>query len=382
MELKECSNRRETDCSVVMIDDDDIPEGVWMEIFSRLPLRTKIQLRCVSKRWHSLISDTYMSVLPPWDILFRYKKEDQCIHAYHVLGKFTGLYIVSKKGLELSSPGFSLEFLTHVRRGYYPLRVLGSSNGLILCCKRVHTQTDYYVCNTITARWLSLPKPLCTENHVNVGLSSQDGGGYKVVRIIRHRQMSNILDVEVFSPDTGKWKSLKVSCPRYIRMMSYYQAEPFRGVLHWIAYPDLVVAYDPNRNLGECRLIDLPKSEGYESFGKQVLGTCAGQLRYFRVERTTTFKIQQREGLPMPFNRRDRYLSSWTLVDYDSGEWSLDFRTKVNDLHQSALPLAFHPFDLRRVFMMCGRKIASYNYRSQKFMFIPSQISHLSRIGR
>ncbi|KAJ6311099.1 hypothetical protein OIU76_015762 [Salix suchowensis] len=81
-----------------LADDSEIPDGVLMEILSRLPLKPIFKFKCVSKRWLSVISDPSFamariekkSLSPAWDLLFCYMHDgDREFSAKDMLPRLT-----------------------------------------------------------------------------------------------------------------------------------------------------------------------------------------------------------------------------------------------------------------------------------------------------
>ncbi|KAF2300812.1 hypothetical protein GH714_016010 [Hevea brasiliensis] len=148
---------------------------------------------------------------------------------------------------------------------------------------------------------------------------SQDDG-YKIVRILkncdgstyRDRDISKVLNLEIFSLDTGKWRNVKVSFSvRTGLHISFQRAVLYNGIMHWVhATSDQIIAYDPSKIINisdEFRLIHLPPCKGY-IVRDRVLGTCGDLLRRLMVE--GEYYVKQ-------------YLSVYTLRDYDAGVYGL-----------------------------------------------------------
>uniref|UniRef100_A0A6N2L6Z9 F-box domain-containing protein n=1 Tax=Salix viminalis TaxID=40686 RepID=A0A6N2L6Z9_SALVM len=305
-----------------LADDSEIPDGVLMEILSRLPLKPIFKFKCVSKRWLSVISD-------PSFAMARIEKKNREFSAKDMLPRLT-----FKNHPDFQHRNFSLEFLTReVQPQNQPIKVLSTSNGLILCCNTQRWQTDYYICNPLTTQWFSLPRPLLVQERVSIGFSSGDRS-YRVVRIVQSSDESAVLNLEIFSSDT---------------------AVVYNEIMHWSVSLSTILAYDPNVNSDQCRLINLPIEK---------------RLCYLRVDVDDI----------RPLNAS---LRVWELKNYDSGEWFMRSKTLLADIasldylsisNYLIMPLAFHPFDTDTVYFHARGCIASCNLRTRRWAAITDKL--------
>ncbi|KAJ6346452.1 hypothetical protein OIU77_029324 [Salix suchowensis] len=353
-----------------LADDSEIPDGVLMEILSRLPLKPIFKFKCVSKRWLSVISDPSFamariekkSLSPAWDLLFCYMHDgDREFSAKDMLPRLT-----FKNHSDFQPRNFSLEFLTReVQPQNQPIKVLATSNGLILCCNTQRWQTDYYICNPLTTQWVSLPRPLLVQERVSIGFSSGDRC-YRVVRIVKSSDESAVLNLEIFSSDIGQWRQQMLSCP-IVRLLDL-PAIVYNEIMHWSASLSTILAYGPNVNSDQCRLINLPIEKRSLHLG--MIGLCSERLCYLRVDVDDI----------RPLNAS---LRVWELKNYDSGEWFMRSKTLLADIasldylsisNYLIMPLAFHPFDKDTVYFYARGCIASCNLRTRRWAAITDKL--------
>ncbi|KAK6121896.1 hypothetical protein DH2020_044357 [Rehmannia glutinosa] len=177
---------------VASIDD------LLKEILLRLPIKSLIRFKLVSKQWHSLITNPRFCRNPPLRKLKFFK---------------------DPKGI----------------------RIVHSCNGLLLCSSfqaRDNNRT-YYVYNPTTNKFSALPKPA-----VGGGISAKIDGMslafdptkspyYKVVCVQRlglHMVGGNLYQFEVYSSETGSWIKCGEPFTSQVNLkMEYIGMEPFIG---------------------------------------------------------------------------------------------------------------------------------------------------------
>ncbi|GAB2275202.1 hypothetical protein Dimus_009964 [Dionaea muscipula] len=328
--------------------DADLPDWFLSEILLHLPVKCLFRFKCVSKRWQQLISEpsfgcsynrrnhessTYSL---PWTFLF-FCTTRSLYAAFHLcnLGHHNNL---------LSSV---LEFVEGKHRAPRSGRVLACNSGLLLCHAAQCGKDLYYVCNPLTRQSVSLPRHPQLHKWVSIGfvVGQEEDCRFHVVRIAEFSGSSNVLDLEIFSSSVGKWVERKLLCVSPV-MLSIRQREavPYKGILHWREYNNKIIAYDPNKNTDQCRLLDMPKDRDRDAEG--VLGVSGESLRYLEVRR----RVHDR-GM----------ISVWMVKDYQLGEWDLEYRTSVDysPITRALLsnrgfllrPLAFHPVEPDMVYL-------------------------------
>ncbi|OMO59873.1 hypothetical protein COLO4_34020 [Corchorus olitorius] len=360
----------------LLFDDANVPDWLLIEILQRLPIKHIFMFKCVSKRWLTLISDplfarSYANRInhgtfqdsqdsQPWNLLFRYLFEVRILPSSMIDDR-----VALNQFQDFTLPGFSLNFLPSEQD--CPIKILASSNGLLLCSESFYWQKNYYICNPFTRQWISLPKPLKSLQSVAIGFISKDNGGYNLVRIpVADSSSDNFLQLETFSSQTGQWNCSMIHSP--VPGYSIKTDSPvlhYNGNVHWLEFRHgKIITYNPDKDSGQLlRLMNLP--DGKESEHLSLLGLSCGRFRYFEVTDTC---------------QGPRNLCIWVLSDYDAQEWCLEYRIRFSDSwsNQDELnrfipkdnfyifPLALHPFDLDLVYLGYGGCLVGYNLRTRK----------------
>ncbi|XVF12890.1 hypothetical protein REPUB_Repub08aG0158800 [Reevesia pubescens] len=92
-----------------------------------------------------------------------------------------GSFLSRRKKYRIQSQEFTLSFLPRFKAGYInPVNVIGSCNGLLLCCAPTRTSpTVYYICKPLTKQWLALPPVYPRMQYVPEALICDKEGGAK-----------------------------------------------------------------------------------------------------------------------------------------------------------------------------------------------------------
>lgn len=357
----------------------EIPDPMLTQILLKLPLKTIFRFKAVSKHWFSLISDplfahsytcrinTENRNSPPWAI---FSSLDQ-------MGLQERVYM---RDPQLASTNFSLQFLgpAIAQRPEVSTKLLDSSNGLLLLCSLSDDSQilDYYVCNPLTLKWVCLPQTLSQPKWVKAAfLVEKDSGHYLVVRVAELLWRSKVFNFEIFSSKLGEWRYLKMNCPRRIKhFVKSRHTVCYRGIIHWLVDYYTILAFDPKSNTNDCRFIDLPRDR--ESTHVGVLGVSCGMLRYMEVSDNDFEEF------------REQSIGVWTLVDYDAGEWFLEYRIQLNEFGSCddswdpdtafvTRPLGFHPFDSDVLFLDQRRRLYCCNVSTRLVELVDCE-SHLN----
>ncbi|KAL5720942.1 hypothetical protein ACHQM5_013563 [Ranunculus cassubicifolius] len=231
---------------LVMIKSD-IPDDVLFNILIKLPLKTLLRFKSVSKRWHSLIQDP---------ILIKFNSDISKNHIYLFgrddiyLDGHLSLYSITRGG-EISSVSTNVLPHCHTRVAY--------CNGLL--CFLTEVNKTFYLCNPTTRAQIELPR--------SGFFSATFGFGYKpstnkyiVV------QISYWDGCHVFTLGSDSWRAISSKPANY---NFYGESFFFNGALHWSGY-GMIVSFDletetfgsiPYPNTASCFFRDLHEFDGY-----------------------------------------------------------------------------------------------------------------------
>ncbi|XP_058100114.1 F-box protein At5g07610-like [Magnolia sinica] len=339
-----------------------LTDDLLINIFSRLPVKSLIRFKCVSKAWKSLISDPSLHGILPTTIsgLFcSFFRSDRWS------SEFIFTFITDRSFPNTNNVSFNdmgdLSFFPHNR--LHKFCIVDCCNGLLLgqAFQGITESTlAYYVINPATKKWAALPESPVNNTHTNCMLAFDPlvSPHYTLIRRGFFR------GVDIFSSKKGMWVHYKV--PKELVAHHRSPAPPavlLNRALHMLSEHNYIVGFDLD---GECfRLIPLPSPLPRDP--KKCLGVSRGYLHFANYDHSQ--------------------LQIWMLEDYDEHKWVLKYQTNIDSLiekHPRAIRLlsfnnkcrqwfdyyrwnfsffAFHP-DLEVVFLGMAGILFSYHLSS------------------
>ncbi|XP_009797750.2 LOW QUALITY PROTEIN: F-box protein CPR1-like [Nicotiana sylvestris] len=339
----------------------DVPPEVINDILYRLPVKSLLRFRCVSKSFKALIDSPKFIRAHLKQQVLKHNSDVKLIFKAHKLFSLDFSSISSSQLEELDHP---------LKQPYGPTQVLGSCHGLILS----NNLSDNGVWNPSTKMFRKLP--VC---HVNppqnhgprevAGLSQICGGfgydtsanDYKVVKIAQfyHFSGSSLVTVTmVYSLKLGLWKKKIQDCPYWL--VKEDNGTFAAGALHWLASTEPSSEWSPwvliGLNLGSERfeLVPYPENLGKPlHLNLAVLGECLCLISGHVVVRTNAK------------NHVLDHVDIWVMKDYGVKEsWIKLFSVEQLDgcQHFSFLrPIAYSVTGKEVLLEMDNRKFLWYS---------------------
>ncbi|XP_058185942.1 F-box protein At5g07610-like [Rhododendron vialii] len=196
-------------CAAAIIE---INVDLLTEILLRVPAKSLIGFKSVSKQWLSLISDarfcrnhTRQNPSPPISGLYFYPKRPERDQSLPLNNRLNAVSVCDHPGTSL--PSFS--FMEDSGPGS-ALTVAHSSNGLMLCTFGI---SNYTVCNLTTQKFVVLPKLAVLNYKSLVWLrhyliyDPKKSPYYRVVVVSNTYDHSGTSRFDVYSSESGSWKS-------------------------------------------------------------------------------------------------------------------------------------------------------------------------------
>ncbi|XP_059650389.1 F-box/kelch-repeat protein At3g06240-like [Cornus florida] len=258
----------------------ELPQELVFDILSRLPAKSLCRFKCVSKPWHSLISDPYFAKTH----LNNHRRERLIFMSYKSLYSVDCTEASSsskpfpKCNLDLNQPPQDAVIATEI--DFPPIEhhtdwfeILGSCDGLLL----VVNEVDRFLLNPSTREFKKLPKcppvfnSLCTFTMCGLGYDSS-ADDYKFVTVAWDTDTCVI----VYSMKTGSWRSIQ-DVPYECSLVEDFLAETSwlvlaNGSLHWLTFRSsdgvsVIAAFD----VADENFHDVPTPRSLENY---VLGLC------------------------------------------------------------------------------------------------------------
>ncbi|KAL7224543.1 hypothetical protein ACSBR1_025915 [Camellia fascicularis] len=215
-------------------------EDLLTEILVRLPTKSLIRFKSVSKNWLHLISDSHFAL-----------NHSRRIHNFSMISGLFFYYDYSYTELHSVSlhayPNRNLPTLSFLDAvgGDHPFRIRSACNGLILCqnyqivCNRF--RKNYVVCNPTTQKFTLLPQLDCLSLSygsfgVYLAFDPSKSPHYKVVFFRPYYQF------DIYSSETASWKQITVSeCEP---LCDFLEGVFWNGAFHWLSHEDVHFRFD------------------------------------------------------------------------------------------------------------------------------------------
>ncbi|KZV13782.1 F-box protein-like [Dorcoceras hygrometricum] len=201
------------------------------EILLRLPIKSVIRFKLVSKHWFHLISDpSFCQLLNP--------NRNPAVGLFLQLSTANFGEDHQYNGYEFVPfhPNKSTEFIKdHLPSG---VRILQSCNGLMLCCSLITANNgpEYFVYNPTTKKLSILPKPDQTNGisetirGINLAFEPVKAFHYKIVSV-RSLESDSSFKIIVYSSETHSWQ--EQSHP-FTSAASFDKGVYWNGAIHWM----------------------------------------------------------------------------------------------------------------------------------------------------
>lgn len=290
-----------------------LPDGVILEILSRLPAKPLFRFKCVSKAWSGLIAEC-----------IRNRKTPLTLQGFFYLDDFSycDLHFVNLLGRSVPPVDPSFSFLTKLPE-IESLILLHSCNGLMLFWNRRYFLEDdaqtlgYIVCNPTTKEWVAVPSSGCTwveeetmedwemeYTHTYLIFDPAVSSKFELV----HFCGLYMLQVYTYSSESGVWSNRATEYWSH-ETLSLWRGAFLNGMQHLTVrrrykYQTRIVAF--NGNGEKCRTIHWPEEErGLIVF----LGQSQGRLHCMSGHSDQIGHMTE--------------LSIWVLEDYGTEQWIL-----------------------------------------------------------
>ncbi|XP_054785678.1 F-box/kelch-repeat protein At3g06240-like [Prosopis cineraria] len=252
---------------------DNLPEDLKMAILLRLPVKSLLRLKCVSKSWFSLISNPNFAKLH-----FRGTSQRSHRFLYTTASEIRSIDIDTP--LHRDSTTVSLDFPLNQPRTHF--HILGSCRGLLLVLTK---QQNLLLWNPSTGFHKHISQPLVSKFVVPCGLC-YDESTDDYLLLLASRISDIISSFYVFSLRTNSGQRLDLD-KEFISYLPIRGSSVFNGAFHLLVWlrgapstAKIIIAVDiATKNLREVPTP--PNDVNYTTFGDLgVLGGCLSLTEY------------------------------------------------------------------------------------------------------
>lgn len=245
-----------------------------IEIFTRLPLKSLLRVRCVCKWWNQIISNplfisNYSSSNPQYQVSGFY------LQKYLFLRMYSGLRFISCAGQVDAAPKPSLSFIDDENG----VCIKHSCNGLLLCSSfRCHEEDrHYYICKPTTKQYMPLPGPRSKAVFgISIVFNPQNSPHYQIICICDSKLLENHHQIMIFSSDSGCWR---VSGNPFVVLddILFNRGVLWKGAVHWVGRGESSLRFDVERELLHKMMMP-PIPEGRTERRFEYFGESGGHL--------------------------------------------------------------------------------------------------------
>nr|XP_023882182.1 F-box/kelch-repeat protein At3g23880-like isoform X2 [Quercus suber] len=331
-----------------------LPHDIVLKILARLPVKSVLRFRCVSKTWcSSIATPNFIS-----NHLTYHKNNNNNNNLAYLIYIPPTIFPPSNINIPIFIGGYDHAFN---RISEYPIPSAflvsyvvsaGSCNGLVCLCQvRTYSATDpahIYLWNPSIRKVKRLPDfSLDHSRRVSSGFAYQsETNDYKVVNIYQmpaSNHHGHELEAAVYTLSSNSWRRVGISVTNFFFSSPFVSSTPtfVSGVLHWLGYISeaafhyMILTFDVNNDkFGE---IALPDGQQLLPQGLMAVPNCLmvfkGKLAFITLDYRKTSGINDNEyGEFMSSHPRDSGFI-WVMREYGVHEsWSKLFFVKFENV--------------------------------------------------
>ncbi|CAN4116497.1 unnamed protein product [Withania somnifera] len=214
-------------------------EDLLIKVFLRLPGKSLVRCKCVSKKWHCIITSPEFTLLR---VLYFNPARGLFLHSSSFLINPFHEFVSFSLENPIQPPFHKLTFVDDP----FGIRILQSCNGLLLCCSfRVHDQLNenFYVYNPTTQQFVTLPR-LGGSRQISravigmkLAFDPWKSLNYKVVCIRMSDEIfpdDQHYEIEIYSSETKKWRISGPPFPAHYDIGFRYTGVYWNDAIYWI----------------------------------------------------------------------------------------------------------------------------------------------------
>ncbi|CAK8564564.1 unnamed protein product [Lathyrus sativus] len=311
--------------------EECLNSDIIFDILSRIPASPLLGMKCVSKRWQTIISNRSF-------IKAQLQKAELVLDGFIVQdgNMLSKQDVKTVSYIPVESKNEEAPVVHQKVFSFLPeeVLVLGSCKGIVCCRSRFPSPNPMlYLCNPLIRNWIQLKCPIRCDVTDSIALVFDfEPSDFKLVRLKRFEKInyeevweegegseseegSFFFTFELYSSETKTWRKSAETCDcnhDLIKNKGLY----IGGVLHWLTEGDKIITFNVEKEL--CLLISVPvPASEFRSVPEACIGEHEGKLHYVQISE---------KGLHV------WYLD--TLEDYFEFNWILKHFKSLEDFEQ------------------------------------------------
>ncbi|KAK2664849.1 hypothetical protein Ddye_003427 [Dipteronia dyeriana] len=339
---------------------EQFSEDLLIEILCRLPIKSLIMFKCVSRSWNSLISNVCIPRIssmssPLSGFLFRFSpmtpRMDYVSYSDEVI-----------TDNDATSNGFVEAYSSLLPSKYSPYHVVNCCNGLILLVSE--SVCRYYVCNPAIKQCVAIPKARAHAKAHNalIAFDPHESSHYKVICFPNslHCPAFKTPELDIFSSETRKWirYTIPVEPPldkgsNWIKHNVYLD-----GMLYKLTKSKQLLIFDLKKLI--ARAIEVPEKDKTDTYG--FIGVSKGVLHYANSDGSSMliWQLDYRTEAGCFWILKQSICFRDLIAEHPDG-WMLYDRRNIC----MCKPYAIHP-TLDIIFLGLPRKVFIYHLKTKK----------------
>ncbi|PIA44529.1 hypothetical protein AQUCO_01700253v1 [Aquilegia coerulea] len=237
-------------------------------------------IKCVSKRWQEIISDTSVPRL-------------QCLSTKPLLSGFLFQDVLDESN-EVKYIPFSNDedIVQNSVLDFVPehIRLIASSNGLLCCLKFGVDDEVVFICNPIKQKCFRLEVPKGNDRIEGLAFifnpfcnSMDKSPSFKLVSITRKGDFE--FSFHIYSSEIGEWRNLENNCYCDLDLSCYGLGVFAGGIFYWMTQGNIIIAFDVEKEQSQCITLPLPRIPLDEGLCEVCIGESEDCLHYIIIAR-------------------------------------------------------------------------------------------------
>ncbi|KAF6176030.1 hypothetical protein GIB67_032653 [Kingdonia uniflora] len=332
---------------------ESLPQDIIDDVLIRLPLKSLVRCKYVSKPWYRLISD------PRFVKLHLQLAKQPKIMIQTGADSFSSLDFCDNVVNEKMKQDLIINYYQPFGDKYpYALEIVGSCDGLIL----MRSNEITFLWNPATREYKKLPRHCFYGDYTaDLGFGYDEiSKDYKVVNLVCKRNQDCIHKVHIYSMQNKSWRRIKMTAEYGVKekYFRYFESRvSLNGILHW-------KAYKPSSSIETILSFDL-RDEKFREVSLHGVMTREWRVGVLK----GSLCVLEFEFEHEPYTRFVESIDVWVMKDYGVNEsWNKLFciEPRRSDIYGIDMKMLHTSNDGEVLLKTSNRNLVLYNIKDKK----------------